>query len=292
MHHRRLLLGVLAVGSAGCSAASLSCPTGRTPLDGVCVDYTIADFAACIRARGATLGEERGQKLAAEAAYLGSKASATRDVDEKLVKQYSSPSTPGELAIIQQCGVVFGLRPASQTSAAPAPSGAPAPSAAPDPPRQSVQPVLHPQDVELARELADVALSALRASAQVVGTAARPADPPNVRPWSMVGPWMRGTIQPYSTTERAFSFEAGRCYFIVAVSKAEQFDLGLRPSNPPIFVPAPVPVASSPGDKTLSPQALLRGPGTCLRAVSSGSAVIVLWSTRSSGDVVYGVWAQ
>lgn len=87
---------------AGLNQTSITCPQGRTLLDGVCVNEAVADYVACVRAQGAQLGAERGQKISAEAGYLGVKAGGAAEVSESLSKKYSA-SDAAMLAIIQAC---------------------------------------------------------------------------------------------------------------------------------------------------------------------------------------------
>ena len=81
---------------------SVTCPPGRTYLDGVCVSEPVADYVACVRAQGAQLGNEKSQKLSAEAGSLGVKAGGAAEVSESLQKKYSA-SDQAMLAIIQAC---------------------------------------------------------------------------------------------------------------------------------------------------------------------------------------------
>ncbi|MBI3202364.1 MAG: hypothetical protein HYZ29_12560 [Myxococcales bacterium] len=74
-----------------------------------------------MRAQGAQLGEERGERLAVEAGYASSKAAVVSEVQEKLARKYSV-SREGELAIIRACSG------AAPIGAAPTASGEPSPS--------------------------------------------------------------------------------------------------------------------------------------------------------------------
>lgn len=89
-------------GGAGLNQTSITCPEGRTLLDSVCVSEAVADYVACVRAQGAQLGAERGQKISAEAGYLGVKAGGAAELSESLSKKYSASDT-AMLAIIQAC---------------------------------------------------------------------------------------------------------------------------------------------------------------------------------------------
>jgi len=96
-----VLVPVVACG-AGLNQTTVTCPPGRTFLDGVCVAEPVADYVACVRAQGAQLGSEKAQKLSADAGYLGVKAAAAAEVSETLQKKYSA-SDQAMLAIIQAC---------------------------------------------------------------------------------------------------------------------------------------------------------------------------------------------
>ncbi len=92
--------------SLGCGAplneTSVTCPAGRTFLDGVCVSEPVADYVACVRAQGAQLGADRSEKLSADASYLGAKVGGAAELNETLQKKYAA-SDQAMLAIIDAC---------------------------------------------------------------------------------------------------------------------------------------------------------------------------------------------
>ena len=106
-----LVAGVLGL-VAGCggttphlNASSTPCPAGRTVLDGVCVAEPIADYVACVRAQGAQLGGEKGQKVSADVGTIGLRAGGAAEVRETLEKKYSV-SDAATLEIIKSCSTV------------------------------------------------------------------------------------------------------------------------------------------------------------------------------------------
>lgn len=90
--------------SPGLNQTSVTCPAGRTLLDGVCVAEGIADYVACVRAQGAQLGGSKGQKVSADVGTLGMHASGAAEVRESLEKKYSV-SDAATLEIIKACKV-------------------------------------------------------------------------------------------------------------------------------------------------------------------------------------------
>ncbi len=108
----RVLVSVLVVasyslaacggGSAGLNQTSVTCPPGRTLLDGTCVSEQVADYVACVRAQGAQLGAAKSQQISAEAGYLGVKAGGASDVSENLQRKYSA-SDETMMAIVNAC---------------------------------------------------------------------------------------------------------------------------------------------------------------------------------------------
>lgn len=117
-----LIVGLFLVGCGGATGdlnrTSITCPTGRTLLDGVCVNEAIADYVACVRAQGAHLGGEKAQRISAEAGTIGVRAGGSAEVVESLEKKYAA-SDQAILAIIQTCNAT-----------ARGPAGAPGPTAA------------------------------------------------------------------------------------------------------------------------------------------------------------------
>jgi len=92
---------------AGCHAmaepkSSVPCGPTETVLDGVCVSKKIADYVSCVRAQGATLGEDRSKKLSADAAYAGAHTGILSDAQESLARKYSV-SDQAVLSIIETC---------------------------------------------------------------------------------------------------------------------------------------------------------------------------------------------
>ena len=69
----------------------------------------VADYVACVRAQGAHLGQDRGQKLSASAAYEGTKAEVASDVRDALEKTYSA-SDANTLEVIRTCGTALGQK--------------------------------------------------------------------------------------------------------------------------------------------------------------------------------------
>jgi hypothetical protein len=87
---------------AGLNQTSVTCPKGRTLLDGVCVTEGVADYVACVRAQGASLDAARSESISAEAGYLGTRIGAARDLSEILEKKYSV-SDQAMMEIIRLC---------------------------------------------------------------------------------------------------------------------------------------------------------------------------------------------
>lgn len=84
------------------NSMSITCPEKRTLLDGVCVSEAIADYVACVRAQGATLGAARSQQLSADVEAYGIKAGGTADLSETLERKYSV-SDAAMLEIVRRC---------------------------------------------------------------------------------------------------------------------------------------------------------------------------------------------
>ena len=104
-----MVVGLSCAGDGGknLNRTSVTCPEGRTFLDGVCVAEAVADYVACVRAQGAQLGGDRSEKLSAEASALGARAGGAAEVSERLEKKYSA-SDQAMLAIIQACNDTTG----------------------------------------------------------------------------------------------------------------------------------------------------------------------------------------
>jgi hypothetical protein len=68
---------------------SITCPAGRTLLDGVCVRENVADYVACVRAQGAQLGGSKQQQLSADVGTVGVRAGGSAEVKESLEKKYA-----------------------------------------------------------------------------------------------------------------------------------------------------------------------------------------------------------
>lgn len=103
-------------GNAGLNQTSITCSQGRTLLDGVCVSEQVADYVSCVRAQGAQLGAEKGQKLSAEVGTVGLRAGGAAELNETLQKKYAG-SDQTMLAIVQACGAATGgLQPIAKTA--------------------------------------------------------------------------------------------------------------------------------------------------------------------------------
>jgi TPR repeat protein len=72
------------------------------------VSQHIADYIACVRARGAQLGEARASKLQADAKVAGVGTSVLSDVSDKLERKYADSSEANELEIIRACRALNG----------------------------------------------------------------------------------------------------------------------------------------------------------------------------------------
>lgn len=114
---------VLGVGCGGSSPnlnqTSITCPPNRTLLDGVCVAEPVADYVACVRAQGAQLGGEKGQKVSADVGTIGLHAGGAAEVRESLEKKYSV-SDAATLEIIKSCSATVKASKESAASASPA----------------------------------------------------------------------------------------------------------------------------------------------------------------------------
>lgn len=86
----------------GLNQTSITCPAGRTLLDGVCVSESVADYVACVRAQGAQLGGDKSQKISADVGTLGAHASGAAEVRESLEKKYAV-SDAATLEVIKSC---------------------------------------------------------------------------------------------------------------------------------------------------------------------------------------------
>ncbi len=82
--------------------APVTCGSDESVLDGVCVSKHVANYVSCVRAQGATLGEERGKKLAVDVGYAGARAGAVSEAHDSLARQYSV-SDQAVLAVINMC---------------------------------------------------------------------------------------------------------------------------------------------------------------------------------------------
>jgi hypothetical protein len=72
-------------------------------LDGVCVNESVADYVACVRAQGAQLGASKSQEISATAGTLGIKAGGAAEVKESLERKYTA-SDAATLEIVRACG--------------------------------------------------------------------------------------------------------------------------------------------------------------------------------------------
>lgn len=89
-------------GGSALNQTTVTCPAGRTLLDGVCVSNTVADYVACVRAQGAQLGGSKSQQLSADVGYLGARASGASELSETLERRYQV-SDAATLAVIEGC---------------------------------------------------------------------------------------------------------------------------------------------------------------------------------------------
>ena len=122
-----VFLSVNLVSAAACGPSATqagACGAGRTILDGVCVNERVADYVSCVRAQGAQLGQDRSQKLSAEAGFAGTRAAGASEVKDTLERKYAV-SDANTLEIIRACNAAAGMSGATggaqSTSAAPAP---------------------------------------------------------------------------------------------------------------------------------------------------------------------------
>jgi hypothetical protein len=106
MRSRIASISLAALGLA-CGDSAIECRTGRTQVDGVCVNERVADYVACVRAQGAHLDEERRKKLDVEASYAGARASVVSDARDSLAKKYSA-SDDAVMEIVRQCSTMIG----------------------------------------------------------------------------------------------------------------------------------------------------------------------------------------
>lgn len=133
----------------GCSPAlnrvTVTCPTSRTLLDGVCVAEGVADYVGCVRAQGAQLDASKRERLAADIGYFQAKVGGSAELDENLQRKYSA-SDQAVLEIIRVCTAFVGAT--APDSAQPPASSTPqvrpdaavhptAPAARPPPPPPS-----------------------------------------------------------------------------------------------------------------------------------------------------------
>jgi hypothetical protein len=109
------LLLASALSSVACSGPYIKCPGGRTPVDGVCADNKIADYVTCVRARGASLDEQRKQDLSANLGYLQATVGGALELSQSLAKKYSG-SDQVTMAVIDSCK--FLLPESAQTAVA------------------------------------------------------------------------------------------------------------------------------------------------------------------------------
>jgi hypothetical protein len=124
------VLIVTALVSLGCGAGgpalnqtSITCPAGRTLLDGVCVAEGVADYVACVRAQGAQLGGTKHQQLSAEVGTVGIRAGGAAEVSESLEKKYAT-SDAAMMEIVRRCSASVAPPPAVVVSP-PMPGAAP-----------------------------------------------------------------------------------------------------------------------------------------------------------------------
>jgi hypothetical protein len=101
------LVGLAMTGLGGCAGAlppsAAPCGPQATRLDGVCVSQRIADYVACVRARAASLGEDKSASLKAAAGVAGVGASGAWEARDTLDKKYYKTSDANETQIIHDC---------------------------------------------------------------------------------------------------------------------------------------------------------------------------------------------
>lgn len=112
-----ILFGCAGGTGAGLNQTSITCPQGRTLLDGVCVAESVADYVACVRAQGAHLEGSKSQQISAEAGYLGVKAGGAQEVSERLQRRYAA-SDQAMMAIVDACNGRVGVAPSEKASSA------------------------------------------------------------------------------------------------------------------------------------------------------------------------------
>lgn len=114
----RIALSLLLVGCVGQSTSTgRTCTAGMVDVDNVCVSQRVANYVACVRAQGASLGQDRGTKLGIDVGVQAAKAGGVAELKDSLEKKYSV-SEASELEIVRTCGNVSGV--ASNAEPAPA----------------------------------------------------------------------------------------------------------------------------------------------------------------------------
>lgn len=96
------LSAVFACGGPQLNQTSVTCPTGRTLLDGVCVNEGVADYVACVRAQGASLGGSKRQQLSADVGTVGLRAGGAAEASETMERRYAA-SDATTLEIVRRC---------------------------------------------------------------------------------------------------------------------------------------------------------------------------------------------
>lgn len=109
------MLAAVACGGPQLNQTSVTCPPGRTLLDGVCVNEGVADYVACVRAQGASLGGSKRQQLSADVGTVGLRAGGAAEASETMERRYAA-SDATTLEIVKRCA-----------SAAPGAAAVPAP---------------------------------------------------------------------------------------------------------------------------------------------------------------------
>lgn len=118
-------LSLLVFGCGGSlNPTPVTCPLGRTLLDGVCVKESVADYVACVRSQGAQIGGQKSQSLSAEVGYAGVRAGGAAEVKEDLERKYAA-SDVAILKIIDACNAQAGLAPSAGPGASASPGAAP-----------------------------------------------------------------------------------------------------------------------------------------------------------------------
>jgi len=93
----------------GCSPGVLqprteptACNPGTCLLDSTCVSQNVCDYVGCVRAQGAKLTKDKGDKLSADVGYAAVRVGGSLEVRDQLWQTYQV-SDANVLAVIQGC---------------------------------------------------------------------------------------------------------------------------------------------------------------------------------------------